>query len=164
MNRGEQSVMFSSDSTEWETPQWLIEKVKRIYGGIELDAASTDQNAVAKNHMIPSNSALEQTWKAETVWCNPPYGKNIWKWMDKAFTEALEVRCAKTVICLVPARTDTSWFHNYCAAGHVRLLRGRLKFTIGKVEQSSAPFPSALVTFGTGHKSTVELVDWREDE
>lgn len=73
---------------------------------------------------------------------NPPYGRTIGAWMRKAYEESLK---GAVVVCLVPARTDTAWWHDYAAKGKVRFLRGRLKFEGAK---ANAPFPSALVVFG----------------
>ena len=72
---------------------------------------------------------------------NPPYGREIGKWMRKAYESSLY---GATVVCLVPARTDTAWWHDYAMKGEVEFVRGRLKFGGSK---ASAPFPSAIVTF-----------------
>jgi len=72
---------------------------------------------------------------------NPPYGREIGKWVKKAYESA---QSGATVVCLVPARTDTAWWHDYCAKGEIRFVRGRLKFGGSK---NSAPFPSAVVIF-----------------
>jgi len=74
-------------------------------------------------------------------WMNPPYGRTIGKWMRKAYESSLT---GSTVVCLVPARTDTAWWHDYAIKGEVRFLRGRLKFG---GSANSAPFPNAVVIF-----------------
>jgi DNA N-6-adenine-methyltransferase Dam len=74
---------------------------------------------------------------------NPPYGRQITKWVRKAFEEARTN--AQLVVCLLPARTDTRWWHAYCLKGEILFIRGRLKFGDAK---NSAPFPSVLVIFG----------------
>src|SRR5262249_4101706 len=84
---------------------------------------------------------LAQDWAGETVFMNPPYGRQISRWVRKAHDSAAR---GATVVCLVPARTDTHWWHNYVIDGEVRFLKGRLKFGDSK---NSAPFPSALVIF-----------------
>ena len=72
---------------------------------------------------------------------NPPYGRTIGKWMEKAVNEW---RAGAIVVCLVPARTDTNWWHTYAMQGEIRFLKGRLKFGGSK---NAAPFPSAVVIF-----------------
>ena len=78
----------------------------------------------------------------ETVWCNPPYGREIGKWVEKAYNESL---AGVTVVMLLPARTDTKWFHDYIyGKAEIRFVRGRLKFGDSK---NSAPFPSMVIIF-----------------
>ena len=81
---------------------------------------------------------------------NPPYGRDIGKWMKKAFEESQK---EATIVCLVPARTDTYWWHEYAMKGEIRLIRGRLKFSNA---QNGAPFPSAIVVFRGGSRRTAE--------
>jgi hypothetical protein len=83
---------------------------------------------------------LQQKWKG-VCWMNPPYGKEIKKWMKKAYESSLE---GATVVCLVPSRTDTKWWHEYAMKGEIEFIKGRLKFGGSK---NSAPFPSAVVVF-----------------
>ena len=71
---------------------------------------------------------------------NPPYGRAIKHWVEKAYTES---KRGATVVCLIPARTDTAYWHDYCFKGEVRFLRGRLSFS----NKGTAPFPSAVVIF-----------------
>ena len=75
-------------------------------------------------------------------WMNPPYGKEIGKWMEKAYEESR--KNGTTVVCLVPARTDTAWWHDFAMRGSICFLRGRLKFGGSK---NAAPFPSAIIVF-----------------
>ena len=79
-------------------------------------------------------------WRG-VCWMNPPYGRTIGNWMKKAYESSLE---GATVVCLVPARTDTGWWHNYAMKGDIEFIKGRLKFGGSK---NSAPFPSAVVVF-----------------
>lgn len=85
---------------------------------------------------------LTQPWRGR-VWCNPPYGRTIGLWLARAW-EAAQEGSAEVVVCLVPARTDTRWWHDYCARGEVRFIPGRVRFGGAK---SGAPFPSAVVVF-----------------
>jgi len=91
-------------------------------------------------YFTEQDDGLSQEWYG-SVWMNPPYGKTIGLWMKKAY----ESSCAGVkVVCLVPARTDTAWWHDYAMKGSIEFIRGRLKFGGSK---NSAPFPSALVIF-----------------
>ena len=135
--------MFSSEKDDWETPQDFFNKYDNIYH-FTLDAASNDKNAKCQNHFTKETDGLRHTWTGETVWLNPPYGKGIGKWVQKAYEESRKPDT--TVVCLLPARTDTKWFHDYCKLGKIEFIRGRLKFEGNK---NNAPFPSMIVVFQT---------------
>ena len=135
-------ALFSSASSEWETPQDFFDAYNSRYH-FTLDAASTDQNAKCKNHYTVIEDGLSKDWGGQTVWLNPPYGREVGKWVQKAYEESRKPKT--TVVCLLPARTDTRWFHEYCTFGEVEFIRGRLKFGGSK---NSAPFPSMIVIFG----------------
>ncbi|GEA16775.1 DNA N-6-adenine-methyltransferase of bacteriophage [Moorella sp. E308F] len=131
--------LFSSASDEWETPQELFDQLNEEFH-FDLDPCATPQNAKCAQFFTKKENGLKQDWFG-TVFMNPPYGREIKQWVQKAYEEA-EKGC--TVVCLLPARTDTSWFHDYCLKGEIRFLRGRLKFGSAK---NSAPFPSMIVIF-----------------
>ncbi len=133
-------IHFSSRTNEWATPQWLFDALNAEFG-FTLDPGSTHENAKCACHFTAKENGLEQDWSNEIVFMNPPYGSQIKLWMKKAHCESLQ---GAVVVCLVPARTDTSWWHCYAMRGEIRLLRGRLKF--GNSD-NSAPFPSAIVIF-----------------
>lgn len=133
------AVHFSSETDEWPTPQWLFDALDREFG-FTLDPCSTDENAKCQKHFTRSQNGLLQSWAGETVFMNPPYGEQIGKWMAKANAAAREE--SATVVCLVPARTDTKWWHAFAMKHEIRLFRGRLRF--GEAT-ASAPFPSAIV-------------------
>lgn len=133
--------MFSSASNEWTTPQDLFDRLNTIYH-FNLDAASTDANAKCQNHFTESADCLSQDWGGYTVWLNPPYGRELPKWVEKAYWESRKPNT--TVVMLIPARTDTRWFHDYCVHGKIDFIRGRLKFGGSKW---NAPFPSMIVVF-----------------
>ena len=126
-----------------------------------LDACATKANAKAPHYYTKVENALESRWYGN-VWMNPPYGREIGKWMRKAWGEANYN--ADVVVCLVPARTDTAWWHDYCMRGEIRFIRGRLKFS---GQKNSAPFPSAVVIFraeefpegGDGEKQPTDSSD-----
>lgn len=105
-----------------------------------LDPCATHANAKCLKHFTREENGLVHSWQDEVVFMNPPYGREIGDWMAKAHAAALQE--GATVVCLVPARTDTAWWHHYAMHHEIRFLRGRLKFGDGK---NSAPFPSALV-------------------
>lgn len=134
------NVHFSSETDEWPTPQWLFDALDKEFG-FTLDPCSNHENAKCKKHFTREDDGLRQDWSKETVFMNPPYGRDIAGWMRKAYSEALK---GATVVCLVPSRTDTEWWHRYAMKGEIRFFKGRLKF--GNAE-NSAPFPSAVVVF-----------------
>ena len=133
---------FSSASDEWETPQSFFDSYDAIYH-FTLDAASADDNAKCERHFTRAEDGLSRDWGGEIVWLNPPYGRTIAAWVKKAMEEGQKPNT--TVVCLLPARTDTAWFHDYCSHGHIRFIRGRLRFNNSKY---NAPFPSMIVIFG----------------
>lgn len=134
------SVHFSSASDEWATPQAFYDAQHAIHA-FTLDPCCTHENAKCAKHYTQAEDGLKQDWSKDRVWMNPPYGRVIGIWMRKAYEESLR---GAFVVCLVPARTDTSWWHDYAAKGSVTFIRGRLKFGGHK---NSAPFPSAVVIF-----------------
>lgn len=144
---GRNDVHFASRTDEWATPLDLFERLDREFR-FTLDPCSTHENAKCRNHFTRAENGLIQDWSREVVFMNPPYGREIGHWMRKAYESA---QAGATVVCLVPARTDTRWWHAYAVHGKIIYFKGRLKFGSAK---SSAPFPSALVIFGNELKST----------
>jgi phage N-6-adenine-methyltransferase len=134
--------MFTSASDEWETPQDFFDGVNAAYH-FNLDVCATHANAKCGRYFTKEQDGLSKEWNG-TCWMNPPYGREIALWVRKAYESSLEP--GTVVVCLLPARTDTKWWHDYVIAhaGSIRFIRGRLKFS-GK---DRAPFPSALVVFG----------------
>lgn len=133
------NVMFSQTTDEWPTPQWLFDALDKEFG-FTLDPCSDGSNAKCARFYSVRDSGLLKDWGTETVFMNPPYSQCS-AWMHKAYAAA---QAGATVVCLVPARTDTAWWHRYAMKGEIRLLRGRLKFGDA---QNSAPFPSAVIVF-----------------
>jgi len=134
------AVHYSSKTELWETPQDFFNKLNDEFG-FELDVCALPENAKCRKYYTPSENGLLQEWKG-VCWMNPPYGRKIGEWVKKAYESSLN---GATVVCLLPARTDTAWWHDYCMKGEVRLVRGRLKFG---GSQWNAPFPNAVVIFG----------------
>ena len=133
------SIHFSSESTIWETPQEFFNKYHAIYN-FKTDVCAIPENTKCDVFYSPEKDGLKQIWEG-ACWMNPPYGREIGAWMKKAYESSLQ---GAMVVCLVPARTDTKWWHDYAIKGEIEFIRGRLKF--GK-SKNSAPFPSALVVF-----------------
>lgn len=139
MNR---DVLFSSKSDLWETPKNLFEKLDEAFH-FTLDVCAIPENAKCENYYTPEQDGLKQPWDG-VCWCNPPYGREIGAWVRRAWFGSA---AGNTVVMLLPARTDTKWFHDYIYKKdrvEIYFIRGRLKF--GKSE-NSAPFPSMVVIF-----------------
>lgn len=133
-------VLFTSNKSDWETPPELF-KVLDLEYHFTLDVCATAENAKCKNYITPEQDALAQTWTG-VCWMNPPYGRNIGLWVQKAYESSLG---GATVVCLLPARTDTAWWHDYILPyAEITFIRGRLKF-VGA--DNSAPFPSVIAAF-----------------
>ncbi len=131
------NVHFSSKTELWATPQKFFDDMAVQYGPFDVDVCADASNAKCPVYFDKSVDGLAQTWVGK-CWMNPPYGRDIGKWMKKASESDA------TVVCLVPARTDTKWWHDYAMKGEITFIRGRLKF--GNAV-NSAPFPSAVVVF-----------------
>ena len=137
------AVMFSSETDLWATPQEFFDKLNSEFN-FTLDPCATPENAKCKKYYTKVEDGLKQDWSGEIVFCNPPYGREIAKWVKKCYEESKKP--GTTVVMLIPARTDTSYFHDYIygKAREIRFIRGRLKFGDAK---NSAPFPSMVVVF-----------------
>ncbi|WP_278974893.1 DNA N-6-adenine-methyltransferase [Alistipes finegoldii] len=136
-------AMFSSKTDLWATPQDFYEKLNADFG-FTLDPCATPENAKCAKFYTKEQDGLRQNWGGEIVFCNPPYGREIYDWVRKCYEEAQKPKT--TVVMLIPARTDTCYFHKYIyrKAREIRFLKGRLKF--GN-QANSAPFPSMIVVF-----------------
>lgn len=132
------AVHFKSERADWGTPPDLFARLNDIYS-FDLDAAATAANALCAAYYTPETDGLAQSWAGRRVWCNPPYGRKIGLWIQKAVAEAAH---AKLIVMLAPARTDTLWWHAALPTARPVYLKGRLRF-VGA--SSSAPFPSALL-------------------
>ena len=133
-------VMFSSKTDLWETPQEFFDELNDEFG-FDLDVCALQGNAKCAKYYTPEQDGLEQPWPG-VCWCNPPYGRDVWRWVKKAGEESA---AGSTVVMLLPARTDTGWFHDYVLGkAEIRFIRGRLKFGGSK---NSAPFPSMVLVY-----------------
>lgn len=133
------NVHFSSATDLWSTPQDLFDRLHARWHFVR-DVCANKDNTKCYEYFSEAENGLVQEWTG-VCWMNPPYGRTIGRWMKKAYESA---QSGATVVCLVPARTDTAWWHDYAIKGQVEFLRGRLKFGGHK---NSAPFPSAIVIF-----------------
>jgi site-specific DNA-methyltransferase (adenine-specific) len=133
------SVHFSSASDNWSTPQDFFDELNAEFN-FTLDVCADSVNAKCQRYFTKDMDGLTQDWTG-VVWCNPPYGRTIAKWIEKGYKSSL---LGNTVVMLIPARTDTAYWHDFVMKGEVRFIRGRLKFGGHK---NSAPFPSAVVVF-----------------
>jgi len=133
------NIHFSSTTDLWATPQEFFDKYNASFG-FTLDVCALPENAKCASYFTPEQDGLQQDWNG-TYWMNPPYGRTIGRWVRKAYEAS---KNGSIVVCLLPARTDTAWWHDYCQRGKIEFIRGRLKLGGSK---NSAPFPSAVVVF-----------------
>jgi site-specific DNA-methyltransferase (adenine-specific) len=133
------SVHFSSETDLWSTPQETFDNLNKVFN-FKLDPCATVENAKCENFFTKEDDGLSKDWAAYgNVFMNPPYGREIGKWVHKAYTSGA------CVVCLLPARTDTKWWNDNCNnADVIKFIKGRLRFGDSK---NSAPFPSAIVIF-----------------
>ena len=142
MNSAALKTIFSSDSVDWSTPNDLFDRLDEKYS-FTLDPCASETNSKCDEYFTIEDDGLVQDWSGHTVFMNPPYGRIISKWVKKAFEESKKLDTK--VVCLLPARTDTQWWHKYCMkADEIYFIKGRLKFGDSI---NAAPFPSAVVVF-----------------
>ena len=135
-------LMFSSEDETWSTPQDFFNSINNEFK-FTLDPCCSVETAKCSKFYTEKEDGLIQDWQGETVFCNPPYGKKIKDWVKKCYFESKKP--LTTVVMLIPARTDTSYFHDFIYnKSEIRFIRGRLKFGDSK---NGAPFPSMVVIF-----------------
>ena len=148
----------SSDSDDWWTPQWVFDMLDQEFG-FEIDVCASAENAKCERFFSREDNALDQEWTG-VCWMNPPYGRSgdqgIYQWMQKAHQSA---QAGATVVCFVPARTDTQWWWDHALEGEIRFIKGRLKFSNA---DNSAPFPQAVVILRPGLPDGGRVVWWKE--
>jgi len=143
---------FMSSTDEWSTPADLFARLNAEHH-FTLDVCANADNAKCERYFSRADDALAQIWQG-VCWMNPPYGRDIDRWVAKAYDSA---RAGATVVCLVPARTDTAWWQRFIPLGEVTFVAGRIKFN----GSGSAPFPSAVVVFQRGFQRDGECVETR---
>lgn len=139
MNQKMKDLMFSSANEIWATPQDLFDGLNNEFD-FTLDPCALPENAKCEQFFTPEIDGLKQSWQGERVFCNPPYGRVLYDWVRKCSSEAQDGNTL--IVLLVPARTDTRWFHDFIwNKSEIRFIKGRLKFGGSK---NSAPFPSMI--------------------
>jgi phage N-6-adenine-methyltransferase len=141
------AVHYLQKTHEWATPQALYDELNAEFK-FDLDPCCTEGNAKCDMYFTEKDDGLTQPWAPQRVFMNPPYGYRIKFWMKKAYEESLR---GALVVCLVPSRTDTAWWHDYAMKGDVRFIRGRLYFGDG---EGRSPFPNAIVIFRPSQSDT----------
>lgn len=140
------NVHFSSKTVEWETPQALFDELNKEFH-FDLDVCATKENAKCEKYYTLEDNGLTKNWTfyGGVKWMNPPYGREIGDWVRKAYM--WNKKHGVRTVALLPARTDTKWFHDYIYQKdnvEIRFIKGGLKFGDSK---NSAPFPSMVVIF-----------------
>lgn len=135
-------LMFSSATDLWATPPDFFEELDREFH-FNLDPCADETNHKTPRYFTKEDDGLTKDWGGARVFCNPPYGRETARWVAKAYEEGHKP--GSLVVLLIPARTDTAYFHDYILGrSEIRFIRGRLKFGDSK---NSAPFPSMLVIY-----------------
>lgn len=138
-------TLLSSKDMDWETPKSFFDELNKEFH-FTLDPCATKETAKCKKYFTKEIDGLKQDWSGNTVFCNPPYGKEIKFWVKKCSEEAKKPNTI--VVMLIPARTDTTYFHEYIyKKAEIRFIKGRLKFGGKQKGSGSAPFPSMIVIF-----------------
>ena len=151
--------MMSSNSNEWSTPQDLFDALDKVFS-FNLDPCANKENHKCDRYFTIEDDGLSLPWSG-SVFMNPPYGSVIGHWIKKAYEES-QRHDVEVVVCLIPSRTDTRYWHNYVMkASEVWLIKGRIRFS-GK---DPAPFPSAVVVFnGSNGPLKVKSYNWMVNE
>lgn len=143
-------IMFSSKTDEWETPQIFFDELNAEFN-FTLDPCANESNHKCAYYFTKEDDGLSKEWGEHITFCNPPYGREIGKWVKKAYETVFEpwdYTSNTKVVMLLPARTDTKWFHDYIYKKNgveIRFIKGRLKFG---AQKNPAPFPNMVVVFG----------------
>jgi site-specific DNA-methyltransferase (adenine-specific) len=137
-------TILSSEDMDWETPQDFFDELNKEFN-FTLDPCATPKTAKCKKYYTKKDDGLSKDWTGERVFCNPPYGSAIKNWVKKCYEEKTDI-----TVMLIPARTDTKYFHDYIYKKpnvEIRFIKGRLKFGGKQKGSGSAPFPSMIVIY-----------------
>jgi phage N-6-adenine-methyltransferase len=153
-----------SGRDDWRTPDYIYDWLNRVYGPFEVDAAADAENAKCDIYYDKKTNGLAVPWPAGKVFCNPPWSQSRhWAW--KATDELLKNNCNCTYVLLLPASTDTAWFHMLAEMGYVMLLNPRIKFDL----PNGAPNPkrpdrgAMVVVLGNAYPIKIEAANWRAE-
>ena len=145
---------YSSEKGYWETPIWLFEILDSFYH-FDCDVAASKSNTLCKKYFSLENSCLDNVWY-QMNFMNPPYGSEIKSFIIKAHEEYFLRN--NITIALLPARTDTRWFHNYIYnKTEILFIKNRLKYKIDGKGDKDAPFPSMVVGWGAKKQDFIDL-------
>ena len=134
-------ALFTSITDDYETPQYIFDQLNAEFH-FTLDPCASDKNAKCEKYYTKEQDGLSQDWSGEIVYCNPPYGREMSKWIQKCYEHFV---AGGTAVMLIPARTDTKAFHEYIyGKAELRFIKGRLHFNNS---ENAAPFPSMVVVF-----------------
>lgn len=145
---------YMSNKDEWETPQPVFDKLDGEFH-FTLDPCASDENKKCDKYFTKEIDGLIQSWSDDTVYMNPPYGKELAKWVRKAFEESQN---GTVVVCLIPSRTDTRFWHEFVMrAREIRFVTPRLSF-VGS--DNKAPFPASVVVFDPSYTGSPIARSW----
>jgi site-specific DNA-methyltransferase (adenine-specific) len=143
IGRSRNAGRWHGRGSDWATPKELFDLLDKEFM-FTLDVCASDWNAKHTNFFDEKSDGLTQSWGKNICWMNPPYGKALNDWMRKAYESSIS---GATVVCLVPAATDTSWWHDYAMRGEIRYLRGRPRFATPDGAWQQTFSPSVLIIF-----------------
>jgi len=148
--------MFSSKSDNWYTPKDFFKSLDNKFN-FTLDPCADAVSSKCEKYYTEKDNGLLRDWQGESVFVNPPYTRGaIKQWVKKCYEEAKKE--GTKVVCLIPARTDTKYWHSYCMkAKEIYFVQGRLKFDSPTGTQNSAPFPSAVIVFDGENESLPDI-------
>ena len=140
--------------SDWATPQELFDELDAEFH-FTLDPCASDWNAKCKRYFTEKDDGLKKNWGNKVVFMNPPYGKVLNNWIEKAYKASLD---GATVVCLVPSATDTAWWHDYAIKGEIRYLRGRPRFQTEEGTWQQTFSPSVIVIFSPPPRTYKEKI------
>lgn len=144
-------LFFSCQTDQWETPQDFFDQLDKEFH-FTLDPCADETNHKCERYFTKEQDGLKQDWSGEIVFCNPPYGRKVGRWVQKCFEEVYRGNC-KCAVLLLFANTDTKWFHDWIYhKAEIRFIKGRLKFGGGRV---NSPKPSMVVIYRNPYKEGV---------
>lgn len=133
-------------NTNWETPPALFARLDAEFQ-FTLDPCASTRNAKCKTFYTLKDNGLFLPWNRHHVFMNPPYGKTMGRWIKKAYEASLQ---GALVVCLIPASTNTKYFHQYCLKAEIRFIQDRVYFYQDGQEGGRSNFPTMIVIFYPG--------------